>query len=536
MNPKNKIYVNLVVVVLLAIVMVSWVLLKLISGVVGNPFVVSADFAASGGVFTNQEVTYRGVLVGQVGAMELNDDGVEIELLIDPEWEGEIPSDVEATVQSKSAVGEQFVNLTPRSSGGPPLQAGDLISRESTSLPVDFQELLTSLDSVLSDVEPEVTRRVIQNLAGGLGGRSDDIATILLSLGSLADDFADIAPEQRSLLRNAPVAAARFLETKENFAAALAAADEVFAGLGDEPEEIQALFEQNDRFARAGIDLLARHGRNLGEGIRALADFNEFQLRHRADVAQSLTYTPQFLQAIEDASVPWRSPDGREFYRIRVGIVQPNPDVPSSWPCKYKRSFDYTRLPHVRAERKVELAMDCLKVEAPELSMEMIESLRSYIEPPAASSSSGEFSYTGAVGDGSLGWPVSGAVTSYFGPRWGRDHNGIDIDGMVGDPILSAAAGVVVVAEAREGFGNLIVIDHGAGLTTWYAHLSDFSVLPGDDVDRGQVIGAMGCTGTCTGDHLHFEVRLHGVPVDPMGYLPGGLLFQNPAWSPLPAG
>lgn len=524
MSPKNKIYINLVVVVLLAVVMVSWVLLRLINGAVEDPFTVSADFEASGGVFTNQEVTYRGVLIGQVGSLQLNEDGVEIELLIDPEWEGKIPADVEATVQSKSAVGEQFVNLTPVSGDGPALQAGDLIARERTSLPVDFQELLTSLDSVLSDVEPEVTRRVIQNLAAGLGGRGEDIGTILQSLGTLSDAFADVAPEQRSLLRNAPVAAARFLETKENFAAALAAADDVFAGIGDEPEELRALFAQNDRFARAGIDLLARHGQNLGEGIRALADFNEFQLRNRADVVQSLRYTPQFLQAIEDASVPWRSPDGREFYRIRVGIVQPNPEVPSSWPCKYKRSFDYTRLPHVRDERKVELGINCLDLETPEKSVQMIEELKAYLE--TAQITAPTYTSTGETAS-SLRWPVGGAVTSPFGPRWGREHAGIDIDGVTGDPIFAAADGVVVSVEEGDGYGygNLVVIDHGDGLSTRYAHLSAFSVLPGDEVTGGQVIGAMGCTGTCTGDHLHFEVRVNGIPVDPMAYLPASPLF-----------
>lgn len=522
MSPKNKIYVNLVVVLLLGVVMVSWVLLRLVSGAVQDPFTVHADFAASGGVFTNQEVTYRGVLVGQVGSLELNEDGVEIELLIEPEWEGRIPADVAATVQSKSAVGEQFVNLTPLSSGGAVLKAGDVIARERTKLPVDFQELLTSLDSVLADVEPQVTRRVIQNLAGGLGGRSGDIATILQSLGTLSDVFADVAPEQRSLLRNAPVAADRFLETKENFAAALAAADEVFAGIGDEPAELQALFAQNDRFARGGIALLAEHGGNLGQGIRALADFNEFQLRNRADVAQSLRFTPQFLKAIEDASVPWRSPDGREFYRIRVGIVEPNPDIPSSWPCKYKRGFDYTRLPHVRDERKVDLAMKCLKVPASEPSADLIQALEGYLA--AETSGAPVYAYEGSAAS-SLGWPVGGSITSYFGPRWGRQHTGIDIDGGAGDPIFAAADGVVVSAEGGEGYGNLVVIDHGGGLSTWYAHLSAFAVAPGDVVDRGEVIGAMGCTGTCTGDHLHFEVREDGIPVDPIGYLPAGPLL-----------
>src|SRR5687767_11106427 len=106
--------INLAFVLLLGIVMVGWVLFSLVGGgAFTEPLRVTADFASSGGVFTNQEVTYRGVLVGKVGDLVLNADGVDIELLIDPEWEGTIPSDLLATVQSKSAVGEQFVNLSP---------------------------------------------------------------------------------------------------------------------------------------------------------------------------------------------------------------------------------------------------------------------------------------------------------------------------------------------------------------------------------------------------------------------------------------
>ncbi|MGH2754276.1 MAG: MlaD family protein, partial [Actinomycetota bacterium] len=112
MTPKAKIAVNVVAVAVLAVVMVGWVLLELVGGgVVNPPFSVTADFRNSGGVFTNQEVTYRGVLIGQVGELSLNEDGVDIELLIESEWEDKIPQNVEARVSSKSAVGEQFVDL-----------------------------------------------------------------------------------------------------------------------------------------------------------------------------------------------------------------------------------------------------------------------------------------------------------------------------------------------------------------------------------------------------------------------------------------
>jgi len=115
-------------------------------------------------------------------------------------------------------------------------------------------------------------------------------------------------------------------------------------------------------------------------------------------------------------------------------------------------------------------------------------------------------------------WPVSGPVVSGFGWRWGRMHEGIDIGVGSGTPIQAAAAGVVIYAGWMSGYGNLIIIDHGGGLATAYGHQSGFAV-GGGPVSQGQTIGYVGCTGHCFGPHLHFEVRINGSPVDPLGYL-----------------
>jgi murein DD-endopeptidase MepM/ murein hydrolase activator NlpD len=116
-------------------------------------------------------------------------------------------------------------------------------------------------------------------------------------------------------------------------------------------------------------------------------------------------------------------------------------------------------------------------------------------------------------------WPVSGPVVSGFGMRWGRMHTGIDIAGGYGTPIHAAAAGRVIYAGWMDGYGNLVFIDHGSGISTGYAHQSSLAVSNGQTVSQGQVIGYVGCTGHCFGPHLHFEVRVNGAPVDPLGYL-----------------
>jgi murein DD-endopeptidase MepM/ murein hydrolase activator NlpD len=118
-----------------------------------------------------------------------------------------------------------------------------------------------------------------------------------------------------------------------------------------------------------------------------------------------------------------------------------------------------------------------------------------------------------------LMWPVSGPVTSPFGWRWGRMHEGIDIGVPTGTPIGAAAAGTVIYSGWMGGYGNLVVIDHGGGLSTAYGHQSSIAVSVGQSVAQGQVIGYVGCTGHCFGPHLHFEVRINGTPVDPLGYL-----------------
>ena len=117
-------------------------------------------------------------------------------------------------------------------------------------------------------------------------------------------------------------------------------------------------------------------------------------------------------------------------------------------------------------------------------------------------------------------WPLGGAITSYYGPRWGRMHTGIDIDGTSGQPIVASKAGRVIVASYYGGYGNAVVVDHGGGVTTLYGHMSSFNVSNGQSVSQGAVLGYVGCTGSCTGDHLHFEVRVNGTPQDPLNYLP----------------
>ncbi|HEY7381678.1 MAG TPA: peptidoglycan DD-metalloendopeptidase family protein [Gaiella sp.] len=118
-----------------------------------------------------------------------------------------------------------------------------------------------------------------------------------------------------------------------------------------------------------------------------------------------------------------------------------------------------------------------------------------------------------------LGWPVGGPVVSGFGPRWGRMHEGIDIACASGTPVHAAASGTVIHAGWLGGYGLLVVVDHGNGLSTAYAHNSSLAVGVGQSVAQGQVLSLAGSTGNSSGPHVHFEVRVDGSAVDPLGYL-----------------
>ncbi|HME09922.1 MAG TPA: M23 family metallopeptidase [Bryobacteraceae bacterium] len=123
-------------------------------------------------------------------------------------------------------------------------------------------------------------------------------------------------------------------------------------------------------------------------------------------------------------------------------------------------------------------------------------------------------------------WPVDGQLLSPFGGRTdpfgdggGEMHPGVDISANMGTPVHAAADGIVTEAEWSSGYGKLVVVDHGNGMETYYAHLSQWSVVPGQEIRRGEIVGLSGATGRVTAPHLHYEVRIGGAPVNPYPYL-----------------
>lgn len=165
-------------------------------------------------------------------------------------------------------------------------------------------------------------------------------------------------------------------------------------------------------------------------------------------------------------------------------------------------------LSNVRAERK-ELEDHLTGLEKEQAKVQAA------LSRPSNPAPSGSFKGSG----GALTMPTQGAFTSPFGPRWGRLHAGIDIAAPTGTPIVAADSGRVVLLGWTGGYGNYTCIQHTSSMSTCYAHQSSYATSMGAGVKRGQVIGRVGNTGNSTGPHLHFEVRINGNPVNPMGYL-----------------
>lgn len=198
--------------------------------------------------------------------------------------------------------------------------------------------------------------------------------------------------------------------------------------------------------------------------------------------------------------------------RERAGVLKAQRAVIAE-----KRAF----LAEVRSHQaKLQAIEDQLQRESAE-----IHSLLAQQAAAAAGAALSPSGTTAPPGSGQLLFPANGPITSGFGyrvhPIFGstRMHTGIDISAPYGAPVWAADSGTVAFVGTMSGYGNTVVVDHGGGLATTYNHLSAFFVGGGQRVERGSEIAAVGCTGYCTGPHLHFEVRVNGTPVDPLPYL-----------------
>ena len=302
--------------------------------------------------------------------------------------------------------------------------------------------------------------------------------------------------------------------------------EEVRARLAEEREQLEVLRER-----------LARSMKVLSERLVAIYKSDEpdvVSVILNSDGFDDLVERYEFLRRIEeqDAAIVDRVRTFRDQTRETVDRIEAARDEIAAKQAELERTRAQleareAELAAVQSRKRSALAdvrgqQQRLEGDIEDLEGQIQAQLAAAAEAAEAESSApAEPLPAGPVqGESSSGWawPVNGSVTSPFGMRWGRLHAGIDIAAPSGTPIVAAKAGTIAFAAPTGGYGNYTCIDHGGGLSSCYAHLSSYAVTSGS-VSQGQVIGAVGCTGSCYGDHLHFEIRVNGSPVDPMGYL-----------------
>jgi phospholipid/cholesterol/gamma-HCH transport system substrate-binding protein len=325
---KLKIKINLIGFLFISMGLVFLMATQVLS-IFSGTYSVNAIFPDAGGVFTDQEVTYRGLQVGRVGEMSVVEEGVNLELIIEDDYK--IPAEnLEARVMFKSAVGEQFVDLLPATDQPPYLEDQSTIPLDHTSIPVSTQSLLTTTESVLQGVPPESLRSLLESLGEGLAGRGKDIALTIESLADLSETFAERAPETIGILRNGTRLGEEFLKSKDDFKIAIAKLVEVADLLSDNRGTLKRLLE-NSNFASDELVSLIRENRgNLNKVIIQLAKINEFQANSGDDLLRLFRVLPPGLEGVVKTFEP-------KTGMVRFGLVTDNENPGCNF-TKRKRS------------------------------------------------------------------------------------------------------------------------------------------------------------------------------------------------------
>ena len=346
-----------------------------------------------------------------------------------------------------------------------------------------------------------------------------------------------VASEQIDVVEGEASAAAETLRRSE---AALAASERELARLDRELKRLTARLELLGRELAAGQRLLAKRavaiytseqpdlvGVALGAGSfddlidrvelqRAIVEQDTSLIRQisglRASVARdrAMTKRVEKRRAMETRRLAAVTSERRSAY----ATVAARRDALATLRQERQRS-----LAGVAVDRKrFEAEAQALQAESARIA-QLIAAAPPLSSPPSSSATGSPAPAPPSGAGGAYVWPVRGVLTSPFGWRWGRMHEGIDIGAPAGAAVVASASGTVIHAGSMSGYGLLVLVQHPGGVVTAYAHNSAVSVGVGQPVAQGQQIASVGCTGRCFGDHVHFEVRVGGSPADPLGYL-----------------
>ncbi|SFP51694.1 phospholipid/cholesterol/gamma-HCH transport system substrate-binding protein [Amycolatopsis arida] len=295
----RRIRIQIGIFVLVALTGVSYVAAEYVGlhrVVGGGGYVVRAQFTESGGIFTGAEVTYRGVAVGRVGPLRLIPDGVEVDLSIDAEAPP-IPADVDAAVANRSAVGEQYVDLRPRTDGGPVLAEGSVIPRARTDTPPRVDTVLSSLDSLVASVPERALTTVVDELYDASVGAGENLGVLLDATGSFTAAAIDHLPQSTALVTDAGTV----LDTQRRQSAAITSFGEHAKLLADQLRrsdgDLRALLPAVPAAAEQVRAMVAESGPALGVLMANLLTVSDVFAVRRDGLEQLLVTGPEVVQA-----------------------------------------------------------------------------------------------------------------------------------------------------------------------------------------------------------------------------------------------
>ena len=364
-----------------------------------------------------------------------------------------------------------------------------------------------SLDAKLSAVQAKIaaTRAKEKALDGQIGGLTSQIHSLEARVGDMASHLsalrADLRLRQRRLAKLNQLfklQTLRFQRLKQQYTLAVQRLD----------QRLIAIYKQAPPTT---VDLLlsAKSFQDVLDQVDYFGAIAAQDKRVAAEVAAAKRQIKLARKKTAAARQKVRNEERLISARVQQQAILVGQLVSSKSRLAGARAGKAGLLIQTKAQEKAEIAeSEAIKAASAALEAKIAAAQSGNTAPPASASAAGFI------------WPVSGPITSPFGPRWGSFHPGIDIGIPTGTAIHAAAAGTVLWCGSESGYGNLVVIDHHNGLATAYAHQSRILVGCSQNVSQGQTIGLSGCTGFCTGPHLHFEVRVNGKPVDPLGYLP----------------
>lgn len=316
-----------------------------------SAYSVDAHFTDSGGIFSGAEVTYRGVHIGKVDALRLTDAGVDVVLSIDKSWD-RIPADTDATVANKSAVGEQYVDLEPKTNGGPYLHDGSQVADADTHIPVSTTELLTNLDNLVNSVPQDQLRTVVSELGSAFKGTGPALSQIIDTSTSFIQTANQNFDVTNALIRDSRTV----LQTQLDKASAITSFSRdlrLFSGsLAAHDADLRRLIDNGSASVTQLRTFLDQNKVNLSRLISNLVSTGEVTVQHLAATRQFLVLYPYVVAG--GYTVAAKAPDGVN-YDAHFGVVlTQNPPV-----CHQGYHPSQVRTPQDRGDKPMDTTAGC---------------------------------------------------------------------------------------------------------------------------------------------------------------------------------